>query len=146
MKASDIMTFGTATVSASAPLTRAIRIMTDHRISALPVLDATGRVQGIISESDFFRRGEDKIDFVPLLDLSVAQRLEGLEARKVAELMTSGGTAVGPDASIEDVAATMRDHDLRHLPVIENGHAVGMISRIDVLRLLAGAIDTHHSN
>lgn len=144
MRASEIMTFGTATVRADAPVSEAIRIMIDHRISALPVLDQSGRVRGIISESDFFRPDDEEPDIAALLVLSPDQRLQALEPRRVSEIMTLGGTTVDAQAPLKDVVAAMQKGNLRHLPVVDDGHAVGMISRIDVLRLLVDAPGIHH--
>lgn len=53
MKASDIMTLGAATTTATSSLTAAIKCMSDHRISALPVLDEEERLVGLVTEGDF---------------------------------------------------------------------------------------------
>ena len=62
MKASDIMTLGAATIRPDASLSQALRIMIDHRISALPVLDDNRQLLGIVTEGDFVRSGVLAID------------------------------------------------------------------------------------
>jgi CBS domain-containing protein len=56
MKVGNIMTTGAATVRPDASLAEAARIMVEHRISGLPVVDASGRLVGVITEGDFLRR------------------------------------------------------------------------------------------
>lgn len=67
MKVSDIMTLGTATIRPDASLSQALRIMADHRISALPVLDDNCQLPGIVTEgnSDLFKWGNDLAWDVP---------------------------------------------------------------------------------
>ena len=143
MKASDAMTFGVATVRPDAPLTSAIRMMIEHKISALPVVDDGGLVRGIISESDFFHKGHGAIDVPTLLSLPLKERLNVVAMRKVSDIMTSANFTINPDSSVQDVAAVMIDRDLRHLPVVDDGHAIGVISRIDVLSLLLDELGHH---
>lgn len=143
MKASDAMTFGTATVRSDAPLTTAIRIMIDHGVSALPVIDDDGRVQGIISESDFFRSGHRAIDIPALLPLTLEKRLNSLMTCTVSDIMTSNSETVDGDWPVQDVVAMMIDCNLRHVPVVDCGRSIGVISRIDVLRLLVGGPDSY---
>ncbi|TIU56171.1 MAG: CBS domain-containing protein, partial [Mesorhizobium sp.] len=58
MRAKDVMTAKVVTVSPDHSVRHAARIMLDHRISGMPVVDDGGRVVGIVSEGDFLRRSE----------------------------------------------------------------------------------------
>ena len=58
MKAKDVMTADVVTVQASASMLEAIRLLLQHRISGLPVIDASGNVVGMVTEGDFLRRAE----------------------------------------------------------------------------------------
>ena len=58
MKAHDVMTWGAITVEPEASVARAVRLMLQNKISGLPVVDAEGRLVGMVTEGDFLRRGE----------------------------------------------------------------------------------------
>lgn len=138
MKASDVMSLGAATIPPDASLAQAIRTMSDHRISALPVVDPDGQLQGIISEGDFFRRDERAARLTALFGADPAARLETLEARTVDELMSRSPITIGSDASMEEAIGLMERHAVKRLPVLAEGRVVGLISRADVLHALIG--------
>src|SRR5215831_18790669 len=58
MKAVDVMTRDVVSIAPEASIMEAVRLMLQHRISGLPVVDATGRLQGVVTEGDFLRRAE----------------------------------------------------------------------------------------
>lgn len=58
MQVKDVMTRNVISVEASEPILKAARLMLQNRISGLPVIDATGKLVGIVTEGDFLRRGE----------------------------------------------------------------------------------------
>ena len=136
MKASDIMTLGTASTTADASLAEAIRCMSDHRISALPVLDREGRLQGIVSEGDFFRpdRGLFRLD--ALVKAESAERAHLLSSKTVSDIMSVPPVSVDGDASLEETVGIMAQHGVKRLPVMSHGKLVGLISRADILRFL----------
>lgn len=134
MKASDIMTLGTATIRSDASLSQALRIMIDHRISALPVLDGNRQLLGIVTEGDFMRSGV--LAIAELLSKDPPDRARALESRTVGEIMSRNPITISPEASIQDVVKLMERHTLKRIPVESNGEALGMISRIDLLKML----------
>ena len=134
MKASDIMTLGAATIRPDASLSQALRIMIDHRISALPVLDDNRQLLGIVTEGDFVRSGVLAID--KLLLKGSHDRAKVLESRTVDEIMSRDPITISPEASIQEVVKLMERHTLKLIPVASNGEALGIISRVDLLRML----------
>ena len=134
MKASDIMTLGAATIGPDASLSQALRIMIDHRISALPVLDDNRQLLGIVTEGDFVRSGVLAID--KLLLKGSHDRAKVLESRTVDEIMSRDPITISPEASIQEVVKLMERHTLKLIPVASNGEALGIISRVDLLRML----------
>ena len=134
MKASDIMTLGTATIRSDASLSQALRIMIDHRISALPVLDGNRQLLGIVTEGDFVRSGV--LAIAELLSKDPPDRARALESRTVGEIMSRNPITISPEASIQEVVKLMERHTLKRIPVESNGEALGMISRIDLLKML----------
>ena len=66
---------------------------------------------------------------------------DGLSAEQVEQVMTRRPITVRPDAELADAARVMADFRRKSLPVTDDGRVVGMISRADVVRQLAGTID-----
>lgn len=128
------MTLGAATIGHDASLSQALRIMIDHRISALPVLDDNRQLLGIVTEGDFVRSGVLAID--KLLLKGALGREKVLGSRTVGEIMSRDPITISPEASIQDVVKLMERHTLKLIPVASNGEALGIISRVDLLRML----------
>lgn len=136
MKASDIMTLGAATTTASATLATAIKCMSDHGISALPVLDEEGNLQGIITEGDFFRQDLGPFRLDALVGIGAEERARSLKSMTVAEIMSTQPITVDGGESLEEAIAIMEGRGVKRLPVTSHGQLVGLLSRADILRAL----------
>lgn len=99
----------------------ALQLMAEKNIGALLVID-DGKLVGILSERDYARK--------------VALKGKISKDTAVGEIMTERVLYVRPDESIEDCMALMTDKHFRHLPVIEKGKILGMISIGDVVRIV----------
>jgi CBS domain-containing protein len=110
---------GVHTVDTEDPIRIAIQMMADHFVGALPVLSG-GRLVGIVSERDYARK-------VVLLGRNSAETT-------VATIMSSPVIQVGPQNSVNDCMMLMTDKRIRHLPVIENGELIGVISIGDCVK------------
>lgn len=108
------------TVPASARISEAVALLNTHRIGAVVVVDAGDGVVGILSERDVVRHLLE--DPARLLD------------RPVSEVMTAKVISVSPAASVDDLMARMTDHRIRHLPIVERGKLVGIVSIGDVVK------------
>ena len=96
----------------------AARLMREHDISAVVVLDDDGILAGIVTERDFARR-------------VVAEDGKG-SAMRLSEVMSANPATVAPESSPYDALEMMRKLHVRHLPVVEAGRVVGMISMRDL--------------
>lgn len=134
MKASDIMTLGAATVRESDTALRAIELLNDHRISALPVLDDAGNLSGILTEGDFLR--QEGFHFAELLEKPLEMRRQALGSRLVRDVMTHLCITTNPDMTLDDAIELMHRSSLKRLPVVAEGKLVGLLSRSDLLRAL----------
>lgn len=107
------------TVEAENTVLNALQIMADHNIGALPVLE-NGKVVGIISERDYARKCV----------------LKGLASvgTKVREIMSSPVTTVNPRQGIPECLSLITNRHLRHLPVLDNGELVGLVSIGDLVK------------
>lgn len=139
MNASDVMTTGAATVRPDAPALEAARIMIEHRISGLPVVDAAGSLVGIITERDFLRRDDgtrhrwtDILGSGPSFKVAAKQ----LRNRRVDELMTREPLTVALQTPVEEIAEIMEREGVKRLPVVANGAVVGIVSRANLLLVL----------
>jgi CBS domain-containing protein len=139
MNASDIMRRSIATVSPTAPLIDAARLLLETNQRALPVLDG-GRLVGIISEGDFLHRVELGIEAPAkgwLQSLFGAASSSAYRARvgalQVALVMTKNPVCIEEEASVDEVVAIMDQRGISQMPVTCGGILVGMISRAELL-------------
>ena len=127
MKAVEIMSTPAVSVTARTSVRRAASILREQGFSALPVIDLAGALIGVVSEADLikdrFAGGAD------------AER--ELPAETVGEVMTSPPAFVDQSASMETIAGTMTSGRRRSIPVVDGNRLVGVISRSDILRVLA---------
>ena len=143
MKASDVMRTNPLVATAEMPIEEAVRLMLTHRISGLPVVDATGAVVGILSEGDLVRRVEPGTEArVPAWvgwlagGGRAAAAYAASHARKVGEVMTVPVVSVTPDTDLAEVAAIMESRRIKRLPVLREGRLVGILTRLDLIRAL----------
>ena len=107
------------TVATKTTIAEAVSLLNTHRIGAAVVVD-NGRVVGILSERDVVRHlGTD---------------WAALSSRPVSEVMTRDVVTTGRRATIAEVMESMTERRIRHLPVVEGGELVGIISIGDVVK------------
>ena len=116
------------TIAPELPLQEALHVLAANNIGALVVFD--GNIRGIISERDLLRRA--------------ARDLPGLVRAQVRDAMTADVVTASPDADIRDVMDIMTEHRIRHLPVLEGGHLVGIISIGDVVNALRSTVESEN--
>jgi CBS domain-containing protein len=147
LKARDIMTREVISIGPEASVTEAARLLEEHRISGIPVLDAQGRLLGIITQSDLVQRARD-LELPPainLLDIHMflvtpsgfQKRLEKMLGGTVGEVMTPDPVTISPEMPIKEVAALMDRKKVHTFPVLEGGKLLGIIGKIDLIRALA---------
>jgi CBS domain-containing protein len=106
-------------VDETATIDEAARMLAEHRIGAL-VIAPEGRIQGILSERDIVR--------------GFAERGSEVLVAPVAALMTTVVASCGLDDSADDLMATMTEQRIRHVPVVDGGRLVGIVSIGDVVK------------
>ena len=119
----DVMTHHPVTVRDNTPLTVADRLMRDHIVSGLPVVDQGGALVGVLSRTD-------------LMAAASGPQGDAWQGLSVAASMTAPGLTVGADVSLAEAAATMEEHRVHRLVVIEpdGGHPIGILSTTDLAR------------
>jgi CBS-domain-containing membrane protein len=135
----DVMTSDVVTVDEHASFKDVAALITGRRISALPVLDAHGRVLGIVSEADLTLKEEfPEGPAGGRLFQGRRQREDRAKAAgdTAAELMTSPAVTVGPDASVAEAARLLYRHGIKRMPVVDPaGPLLGIVSRADLLKV-----------
>jgi CBS domain-containing protein len=144
MKASDVMTREVITVAPGTSIMQAARLMLQHRISGLPVVDAYGHLVGVVSEGDFLRRSETAtehrrprwLQFLVGPGRLAADYVQG-HGRKVEEIMTRDLVTGKADDSLESIVDLMERHRVKRVPVVRGPELIGIVSRANVLRAFA---------
>ena len=150
LKARDIMTPDPITVAPDAGVVEAARLMTDNNVGALPVID-DGRLVGLVTEGDLIMQ-DVRIEYptyIQLLDGFIMyppaharfeHELKKAVAATVEDVMTAEPVTVSADAPIEDVATLLSERDVSRLPVLDAGRLVGIVSKHDIVRAIAGGL------
>jgi CBS domain-containing protein len=134
----DVMSALPVWVSETASFHEIAARLRECRVSAFPVLDAHGKVTGVVSEADLMVKeamlgepGGVAGLLAGLLHHAARAKAAGVTA---ADLMTSPAVTIGPDETVEHAAKLMYDRKIKRLPVIDHaGRLVGIISRTDIL-------------
>jgi CBS domain-containing protein len=133
-----------ATTTPEATVATVARLMINLRISGVPVLDKNGQLVGIITEGDLLRRAETGTErrgsrwsqWFSGNSLLAAEYIKS-HARRVEDVMTREVISVGESASLSEIAELMETKRIKRLPVVHNGKIVGIVSRADLLQVLA---------
>jgi CBS domain-containing protein len=136
-RVSDVMTTSVVTVDRITPYQEIDRLLTEHRISGLPVLKMGREVAGVVTEADLLA-AEDETSRRARMTSSIGGRWLHRKQPHVGltagTLMTAPAITIGPDATIPAAARLMNTHHIRRLPVVnEEGKLIGIVSRRDLL-------------
>lgn len=134
MFVSQIMSAPAVTVAADTSIKAAARLLRDRDVAAAPVVDSAGGLLGIVSEIDLLR-GTVPPD--PAAHLLPVPSDRGTAPAVVADVMTRDVQVLLPHSDLHDAARSMRASGIRSLPVVHGGTVVGVVSRSDLLRVLA---------
>jgi CBS domain-containing protein len=148
MQVRDVMERDVPTVGPHTPVDEVIRLLRDHELPGVPVVNEGGRCVGIVTEADLvISEGGRDLHLPHHLDLFGAvvwlepfshfeERLRKALAAEVGELMTPRPITVDADADVEEAARIIAERGHNRLPVVEHGRLVGVITRVDVLAAL----------
>jgi len=148
-KVAQRMHTGGPTVSPEADIGELARLLSDERLSSVPVVD-DGKLVGMVGQADLvFQEVEDDVDLPHTLPffggVIFLERMDKWRDRfrraygtSVADLMTSETVTVTAEDTVHDAAQKMVDHNINRLPVVdETGAVAGVISRADIVAALA---------
>jgi CBS domain-containing protein len=135
----DVMTREVVTATGSTPFKELVRLLHEHRVSALPVVDEDGRPLGVVSEADLLLK-EERVGARPPRSFLARWRRRAerakAEASVAAELMTSPAVTIDRSATLPEAVRLMHERGVKRLAVVdEDGRLVGIVSRSDLLRV-----------
>jgi CBS domain-containing protein len=140
------MTTEVITISPEADITEAVKILLDKGVNGLPVVDNTGHLVGILCQSDLVRMQKSLpipslftlLDgFVPMSSSALLEaEVRRIAASKVSDAMSTKVVTIGPDMTIDEIAALMVDKKFHTLPVTNKGQLLGVVGKKDVIKTL----------
>ena len=143
MLAGQVMSPIVLAVSQDASIYEAAEVMVSAEVSALPVVDGTGRRAGILSEADLMHRAEIGTEprkgwLARFLEDNTrsAQEYVALHSRQVGDVMTRPVVTVDEQTPLSEVAQLMDQHKIKRVPVMRGAEVVGIVSRANLLRAL----------
>lgn len=133
----EVMSSPAVTVSPRTPVKEGLRILDRHRVTALPVVAPDGRLLGIVSEADLLNdavRHDDRTHLIP-------HEHTDHPPLSVEDVMSTLSMTVSPEDDLSDAVELMTGTAVKSLPVVERGRVVGVVSRSDIVHLLARSDD-----
>jgi CBS domain-containing protein len=143
MKAEDVMTRDAISIDPDATVLQAARLMLQHHISGLPVIDKDGILVGVLSEGDFLRRRETRterrrsrwLEFL-MGPGRIAAEYSHSHGNKVSEVMTPDVVTVDVTTPLEDIVDVMERRRIKRVPVVCGGLVVGIITRSNLMHAM----------
>ena len=146
LKAKDIMTRKVHSVSPETEVEELARLFVETKVSAMPVVDEAGRLQGIVTETDLVEQNKPPhiptvisiFDWVLYLESekNFREQVKKMTARKVEEICTRNVITCTPETPVAEIAALMVDHKAHLIPVVEVEKVVGVVARLDIIRAM----------
>lgn len=149
MKAQDVMTREVISIDPDSTVLQAARLMLQHHISGLPVIDKHGDLVGVLSEGDFLRRRETRTEHKRSRWLEflmgpgrMAAEYSHSHGNKVSEVMSTDVHSVEQDTAVEDIVDLMERKRIKRVPVLCGGQLVGIITRSNLMRAMVSLART----
>lgn len=146
LTAREIMSREVVTVTTETSLKDLANKFVTTRFSNMPVLDNAGKLVGVISETDLVEQQKPMhiptvmalFDGVFYLDSekSFREQVDRITATTVGELCNRKPVTCSPDSTVREIAGLMSKHRVHLLPVVEAGEMVGVVARLDLIRVM----------
>lgn len=150
MNVSQIMRQPVISMREQDSLEDAARVMLEHNLRGVPVVNAQGKISGFLSVSDYLAKDE-RVPFtkyyIPQLfgkaidETGIEKIYQEARATPIKEIMNKNVISVTEEDSVEKVVELMLDRDLNRIPVVRDGVPVGIVARFDLLRLMVNRKD-----
>ena len=146
MNAIDVMVRDVLTVKPDDDVAKAIKLLAEHDISALPVVDDDGKVIGIISEADLVHReeiGTEKhrpwwLEAVTPAS-TLAEEFAKSHGRRVGEIMSTDVVSASEHTPLGEIANLLEKYRIKRVPILRDGKPVGIVSRSNLIQAMASS-------
>jgi CBS domain-containing protein len=146
MKAMDVMVRDVVTVKPDSSVADAIKLLNEHDVSALPVVNGDGEVIGVISEADLIRREELHTEkhrpwWVEAVTpaSTLAEEFAKSHGHKVSEIMSTQVVSASEETPLGEIANLLEKYRIKRLPILKDGKLVGIVSRSNLIQALASS-------
>jgi CBS domain-containing protein len=148
MQTREIMSQPAITVTPETPIQSLARLMREKHISGVPVVNQEGTLLGLVTEMDLISRNAPLVEpnYLALLSGLIPvnlqqyrhyrQQLRQVLATTAEQLMNTEVTVVEPTTTLDHLLALMARPEITLLPVVEDGHVLGVVTRTDLVRLI----------
>jgi len=144
LTAADVMTTAVITVMPDTSIHEIAKLLCDHHISGVPVVGEDGQLLGIVSEGDLIGHaglaGEQRRSWWQTFlsgPTVLAQHYAKSHGRAASDVMTKEVVTVLETTSVADTARALEQHRIKRLPVLRNGRLIGIVTRSNLLQVLA---------
>ena len=141
------------TVRPDTDVAEVVKLLAEHDVSALPVVDVAGNLVGVLSEADLIHRAEIGTEKQRPWWLeavtgasTLAEEFAKSHGKRVGEIMTDGAISVAEETPLSEIAAIFECKRIKRVPVVKDGKLVGIVSRSNLIQALAslvGRVDQH---
>ncbi len=146
MRAKHVMTYPVITATADRTVREVAQILGTHHISAVPIVDDSGKLIGLVSEGDLVRRFEIGTQMrrswwlsIFTSNVQLAEEYARAHARKVLDVMTQDVITVAPETQLSDIARIFERNRIKRVPVLDKGKLVGIVTRANLVQAIATA-------
>ena len=143
LKAKDIMTKDVITIRDEATVEELARLLMEHRISGVPVVNDENKIEGIVTENDLIRKNK-RLHIPTVIRLfdaylmvgskSMEKEIKNMAATTVDEICTRKVVSITEETSLDEIATIMAEQHCHLLPVLSDGAVVGIVGKADVVR------------
>jgi CBS domain-containing protein len=142
----DVMSRDVVTVRPGDDIADAVKLLAEHDVSALPVVDDSGMVVGVISEADLMRReeidtGKHRPWWLEAVTpgVTLAKEFAKEHGRKVDEIMSDTVVSASEETTLGEIATLLEKHRIKRVPILHDGKLVGIVSRSNLIQALASS-------
>lgn len=147
LRAKDIMTKEVITVKPDVGIEELAKILVEHKISGVPVVNDEGELVGIVTENDLISRNKRLHipTFIRLFDAFIMlerpskmeEEIKKMMATKVEDICTKNVITVTEETLLEDIATIMAEKKVHLIPVLDGKKVVGIIGKVDIIKAMA---------